>query len=84
MSAGTYRQCVLRRQNAVLVSYIPAAFAKVGEVLRLKRRGRWQNGWRVEQVGSITIEACAIPAMQSDHKRQRKASDLPKGTFKRG
>jgi hypothetical protein len=52
-----YVQCVLARKSKAnetitLVSFIPENLAKLNEVLRLRKKNVWQEGWVVKFVGS--------------------------------
>lgn len=55
-----YRQCGLIRdlgddRTASIVSYIPARFAKMQQVVKLRQAdGEWVNGWKVVSVGNDT------------------------------
>lgn len=48
-----YRQCILRNGNVTTTSYIPAAYAVIGKVLKLKTISGWEDGWKVEHVGGV-------------------------------
>lgn len=76
-----YRHCQLVKGNTYEISWIPEKFAKVGDVLKLKQEdGTWDDGWVVESVGLREDENYVI-SIWGAAKRQRKASDLPGGTF---
>jgi len=57
-----YRQCGLRRdmgfeRTSNQVSYIPARFAILNKVVRLKQAdGQWEDGWKVINVGTEMCE----------------------------
>lgn len=42
-----YVQCLLVKSNRSQTSWIPAQFAKLGKVLKLRLDGVWNNGWKV-------------------------------------
>ena len=57
MKKTTYRQCYLRNQGRFQTSWIPAEFAEVGMILKIKDdRDQWENGWVVEAVYSESEE----------------------------
>lgn len=74
-----FRQCRLRKTNSpssstVMVSYIPAKFARVQSVLRLKQEdGTWIGGWVVEHAGAKINEA-HLPNAHQGIKAHRKAT----------
>lgn len=57
-----YIQCTLTQKhyNSILqqVSYIPEKFAKLNEVISLKKyhENYWDDNWKVTNVGSYSIE----------------------------
>lgn len=87
-----YRQCTLTRRfrdpdeggwwmSSWEVAWIPEHLAVVGEVLKIKRTTGWKDGWKVFHVGEErTVKE--HDAAWGLWKRHRKATDLPKGTFK--
>ena len=62
--------------HRVMVSWIPASKATVGNVVRLKNTAKeeWKEGWEVIEVWSKRRFA-DIEKKERDHLRQRKASD---------
>jgi len=59
----------------VLVSWIPADIAKVGNLVRLKDDlGKWTEGWRIIEVWSRR-KGDAVEVAFRDHLHQREVSD---------
>lgn len=57
-----FRQCTLTKPTATgtltRVSWIPAPFCTVGEVVKLRERGEaWDDGWTVIEAGSMREDA---------------------------
>jgi hypothetical protein len=70
-----HRQCKLVKGDATTVSWIPEKFAQEGEYLKLKDNGVWEDGWKVEFVGTKLPTKYVINRSQ-DHVHQREASDI--------
>ena len=77
-----FKQCELSRPSdggtAVTVGWIPAKFAVVGRIVRLKdpEFGTWSEGWRVTSAGSATLAGQVLERQSRDYLRTRKASDI--------
>jgi len=78
-----YSQCKLHKplddgtgRHWIMVSWIPADKAKVGNVVRLRNSAKeqWKEGWEVMEVWGTRRYKDAAAAEQ-DHKNQRKTSD---------
>lgn len=50
-------QCLMSKNNLFQTSWIPERFAKVGKILKLRENGVWDNGWKVETVGTPREES---------------------------
>lgn len=73
-----YQQCRLRRGNTYTVSWIPAQFAVVGKVLKLKDNNDvWVDGWIVESAGAVVDYLPDTHNAGRDH-RDRTGDNLPK------
>lgn len=72
-----YRQCALERGNTYRISWIPARFAVVGKVLKLRDNGVWDNGWTVTSVGAARLGALHVPGLIRRHERAT-GDSLPK------
>ena len=81
MSVANYYQCQLEggpRGTGFLIAFIPAKYAIVGKVLRLKDEGGvWEDGWVVKRVFGGVDE---VPNMRRAVKKHRKntGDSLPK------
>jgi hypothetical protein len=82
MKKSTYKQCGLQHPDGRMeVAWIPSKFCCVGEVVKIKRNGVWDDGWVVESVGFERPESDII-SMHNWHKKHRPHTDVPQGTFK--
>ena len=78
--AQYYYQCRLKKmvelgQLSHEVSWIPEKYAQKGRILKIKRNGRWDNGWEVINVwGKKSKEE--IMERSRYHMYQRQASDI--------
>lgn len=66
----TFNQCRMRKNNSIVVSWIPSKFAKVGNTVGLKHGEQWDEGWKVLSVGSMISEK----RLQEQEKRLRNGS----------
>ena len=68
-------QCRLERAGALQVAFIPAKFAEVDRVIRIKEGGVWSDGWRVDAVwGSLPAEM--VEKNERNFKTHRRATDV--------
>lgn len=82
-----YCQCTLRKTVAPgtvieRVSYIPAKYARVGDVVRLQDdAGEWTDGWIVKTTGEI-IESDDLPDSHRaiKHHRKETGDTLPRNS----
>jgi hypothetical protein len=65
-----FYQCRLRKGNSIMVSFLPANFAKVGNTVGLKENDVWSEGWKVLSVGAAMTEE----ALREQEKRVRSGS----------
>lgn len=79
-----FKQCLLNKGTARKVSWIPAIFAKIGRVLKLRitiqsgclvDHGPWDDGWTVLEVWGGAEEK-EVEDRSRDYLRTRKASDI--------
>jgi hypothetical protein len=78
MKKTTYRQCYLRNRDRFQTSWIPAEFAEVGMILKIKDDcDQWENGWVVEAAYSESEELPDIRKAIRGH-RTRTGDALPK------
>ncbi|MFT5304000.1 MAG: hypothetical protein ACI87E_003756 [Mariniblastus sp.] len=72
-----YRQCGLRKDfkndsTSFQLSFIPATFARIKTVVRLKQAdGEWQSSWQVVSVG-VGIDEDHVPDSHRAIKSHRK------------
>jgi hypothetical protein len=71
-----HRQCVLDRNGATQVSWIPASFADEGRYLRLKEDGKWTDGWRVTKAFPADVPSAVIAKNERNFVNHRKATDV--------
>ena len=76
-----YQQCKLVKYLADseihTVSYIPEKFAVVGRTVKLRRNGKWTDGWIVESACDVVDELPDARKIIRDHKRAT-GDSLPK------
>lgn len=82
-------QCTLLRRVGtcggveVKVAFIPEKYAILGDTLKIKHPVHgWIDGYIVDGIGQSATKD-DVTTLSRDFKRTRKASDLPKGTFKK-
>lgn len=75
-SSTFYRQCRLARGQRRTYSWLPEKYAKQGKYLKLREKGRWENGWCVESVGAFRMSEISVDERSQDYKHQRRASDI--------
>ena len=74
-----YVQCAMRRTidggSVRTTSYIPQQFAKLGRVLKLKDDlDRWIDGWVIECVGHVVVDAADAPDYRKAIRNHRKST----------
>lgn len=76
--ADLYTQCHLQHRHKVnTVSWIPAKFAKIGAILKLKNDGVWEDGWVVVGVGATSDNPPDAHNAVKEH-RKNTGDSLPK------
>ncbi|MCK9458492.1 MAG: hypothetical protein M0R80_02465 [Proteobacteria bacterium] len=82
-----YNQCSLEKKidetsSRHQIAWIPSKFAIKGMILKIRDgAGDWEDGWLVTGVGT-SCEDSDLVEHHRVHRDHRKASDVPKGTFK--
>jgi hypothetical protein len=66
-----YRQCLLKKKNSYLTSWLPEKFAKCGKYIKLID----DDGWKVMAVWSRLSEK-EVMENSRDYLSQRAASDI--------
>lgn len=72
---STSTQCKFSKNGLYYTAYIPTELAKVGEYVKIKLDGDWDDGWKVEAVFT-TLPAKYVQERSQDYKQTRKASDI--------
>ena len=67
-----YRQCTLELRETQQVAWIPEQFAVLGKYLKIED----DNGWRVEEVGSLRHDESYIQDHERDFLGHRKRTDV--------
>ena len=73
MKRKTYKQCEVRRDEAIRLTWLPLRYAVEGRVLRLRDHGEWTDGWIVTAVYADT-ERIVAPDPQREIRRHRRAT----------
>ena len=67
-----YCQCKLQKSTETGyitdVAWIPTKFAKKNKYLKIKNKGRWENGWKVISIGTILDEECIFDREYVQHR----------------
>lgn len=81
-----YNQVLLRKVNTEQRVYIPSSFANIGEILKIKRNGEWDNGWIVKEKSTEDIDEEHLPDSHAEIKahRNKTGDSAPKDKSKRG
>ena len=82
MKNDFHRQCQVRQGDKLQTTWLPEEFAIKGRVLSLKESENWTGPWTVTQVFGRE-DSSEVNIRSRDHKKQRSASDLARGTRKR-
>ncbi|MBC8291326.1 MAG: hypothetical protein H8E37_13565 [Planctomycetes bacterium] len=75
MKRKTYRQCEVRREEAIRLTWLPLQYAVEGRVLRLRTHGEWTDGWIVTAVYSDTERIVALDPHRDISSHRRATSD---------
>ncbi len=63
-----YHQCHLRRGNDKQVTWVPAEFAEKGKILRVKEKGKWEDGWKVTWVSQWPMSESVVLGIYGDYE----------------
>jgi hypothetical protein len=73
------KQCVLKKVtdfgSIELVSWIPEKLAKIGKFVKLKNEGKWEDGWKVIEVGA-RLSREDVEILEDAHRRHRDQTDV--------
>lgn len=72
-----HRQCKLIHldSHAKMISWIPDQFACVGNLVKLKNNGKWEENWVIEEIFD-KLPTDTVMKRKDDYKKQRRASDI--------
>lgn len=70
-----YRQVLLFRGPERQVCWIPACFANVGCVLKLKENDEWQDGWIVSQLYG-SEDSKRLESNEATRRRMKRTSSI--------
>ena len=69
----------MQRGNSYTTSWIPNKFAKIGEFIKLKNNGIWEDGWKVIEAFTMrSRDALVDPRKAIKKHRERTGDSLPK------
>lgn len=71
-----YRQCILKKTNQTQVAWLPEMFCKLYTYVELEINKKWEDGWKIIQVGTRRMSGSEVSEQSQEHKHQRKASDI--------
>ena len=71
-----YRHCTVTKGQAYMQTWLPAKFAILGEVLKLKKYGKWDDGWTVTTVGDNLIDQYYLDGIYNQWKHHTDVSDI--------
>ena len=64
----TYQQCRLERGNAYDVAWIPSTFAIKDKYVKIKKKGEWDDGWKVVSVSDHKMDEKTVLARRDDYR----------------
>jgi hypothetical protein len=67
-----YKQCILRKGNAIQTAWIPEQYAVQGKIISIKD----DHGWEIVTASVHSKPYEEINDLSQDHKRTRNASDI--------
>lgn len=69
---ATYTQCELQKidgdASIVELAWIPSEFGKLGKKIKIKKSGKWDDGWKVVRVYSF-LSSNIVEARSSDYRK---------------
>ena len=71
-----YKQCHLVKGNRHEIAYIPTEYAVVGQSVKIRRDGTWEDGWLVEWAFEKEVDVAFLDGMRNAWKHQREVSDI--------
>lgn len=71
-----YYQCKLEKWNCETTAWLPEKFSILNKIVKIKIDEKWENGWKVVEVGTLPVTEEDVIARSRDFTKQRKASDI--------
>lgn len=71
-----YKQCILKKTNQTQVAWLPEMFCQVGNFVELEINKKWEDGWKIINVGKARMSGQQVNEQSQEYKHQRKASDI--------
>ncbi len=65
-----YRQCQLEKGSYSQTAFLPEKFCKVGQKVRLRLGGIWEDGWKVVSSDSLAFEEGSLPDIRSSSRKK--------------
>jgi hypothetical protein len=58
-------------------SWLPKTFAVLNKFVKIRGEdGRWDDGWKVVEVGTVPVDEKEVMVRSRDFTKQREASDI--------
>ena len=70
-----HTQCLIHKGNVKYTAYLPSDYAKIGEYVKIKFDGIWEDGWLVVDVFT-SLPSETVFERSQDYRKTRKASDI--------
>lgn len=70
-----YIQCRMRKGMCYHTAWIPASFAKLNKILKIKKDGIWEDGWKVIDTYG-RLHKRYIEDHANDYQHHREATDI--------
>lgn len=80
MNGYDMKQCALTKSTkqgkSYIVSWIPASYARLGRIVKVKEGNVWLEGWTVSNVYNLTKKSDEVLRDRDHYRTQRQASDV--------
>ncbi len=64
------------KKNTCQTAWLPEMFAKVNTYVELEINKKWEDGWKIINVGKSRLSGKEVSEQSQEYKHQRKASDI--------
>ena len=71
----THTQTKLQKNESFQTAWIPTQYAEVGNHVKLRVKGEWNNGWKIIETGTV-MESAEVNDRTQDYKNMKKATDI--------